>query len=251
MDNSNESQRSIAVSWTIHAMKNIMGMHSVRNKIFLNLHPNIQNIQRSVTFDAFQPIDKIIAYCNKICKYKPYIVFTAANPADKTLFADTHYQSFYLDNEHKHLYIIDPSRKNNANGIYLPHITHDVIKPFFEKKGYVCEFIEMTNPAQSITQDVFCQSWTMYLLLNVLNNGIRVIPIPRKQLDRYSILLNFFKDIINKIPTLQKTLRIEYAAELATNQQLILADGTKKDFNKLMLIDPVDLLNDMQANDML
>ena len=61
------------------------------------------------------------------------------------------------------------------------------------------------NPAQTLTEDVFCQSWTLYILLEVLAAGISnstlemdeiLINIPKKQIDKYEILLNFYKQIL-------------------------------------------------------
>ena len=183
--------------------------------------------------------------------YQPYVVFTASNQAEDTAEPETHYQTFYLDNVTKHLYMIDPSRKNNADGIYTPFIARDTIQPFYEQHGYVCKFIEMTNPAQSTSRDVFCQSWSLYILVNFLQDGLHTVHIPRNQLERYSVLLNFYQVIIDDIPTLQKELRKEYVSELQANKNLVLINGTNTDYNYLQKMDPVSLLFQMQAEDIL
>ena len=62
-------------------------------------------------------------------------------------------------------------------------------------------------------EDVFCQSWTLYILLEVLKKGVSnsssnsnsnsslemdeiLINIPKKQIDKYEILLKFYKQIL-------------------------------------------------------
>lgn len=252
MDYSNDIYRNTAVSWTLHALKSLLGLKTVRNKVITYFYPTIENLAKAETFDAFQPPDALLAYCAKIMHCQPYVVFTASNQADAAAeVAETHYQSFYLDNVQKHLYMIDPSRKNKADGIYTPFIARNTIQPFFTQHGYLCEFIEMTNPAQSNTRDVFCQSWSLYILVNFLQDGLHTVPIPRNQLTRYTILLNFYQVIIDDIPTLQKELQKEYVSELQANKALILTDGTETDYQHLLTIDPVSLLWKMQADDLL
>jgi hypothetical protein len=251
MDYSTDIYRSTAVSWTLHALKSLLGLKTVRNKIIKKFYPLIKNITKAETFDAFQSPEALVAYCAEIMHYQPYVVFTASNQADATAEPETHYQTFYLDNVTKHLYMIDPSRKNKADGIYTPFIARNTIQPFYEKQGYVCEFIEMTNPAQSSERDVFCQSWSLYILINFLQDGLHAVPIPRKQLERYTVLLNFYQVIITDIPSLKKELTKEYVSELEANKNLILTDGTEADYQYLLTMDPVSLLWQMQAADML
>jgi len=251
MDYSNDIYRSTAVSWTLHAIKSLLGLKTVRNKVIKKFIPDIKNINKSETFDAFQSPEVLLAYCEEIMYYKPYVVFTASNQAELTAEPETHYQAFYLDNVQKRLYMIDPSRKKNADGIYTPFIARDTIQLFYEQQGYVCEFIEMTNPAQSTSRDVFCQSWSLYILVKFLKDGLSTVSIPRKQIERYTILLNFYQAIINDLPTLQKELKNEYVSELNANKLLILADGTEADYQYLLTIEPVSLLRQMQAEDMM
>lgn len=252
MDYSNNMYRSTAVSWTLHAMKSLLGLKTVRNKVIKNFYPVIKNNAKSKTFDAFQSIETLLSYCSEIMHYQPYVVFTASNQAEEdTTEPETHYQTFYLDNVQKHLYMIDPARKKNKDGIYTPFIARDTIKPFYEQQGYTCEFIELTNPAQSSTMDVFCQSWSLYILINFLKEGFHTVSIPKKQLERYNILLNFYKMIINNIPTLHKEFKKEYVTELQANKNIILTDGTEADYQYLITMDPVSLLLQMQADDMI
>ena len=79
-----------------------------------------------------------------------------------------------LDNDEKKVYAIDPAYDKNADdfiGIYYAEVTHESIKPFLESKGYTFEFIPLSRPAQSTTNDVFCQSWSLLILLDMLHNN--------------------------------------------------------------------------------
>jgi hypothetical protein len=91
---------------------------------------------------------------------------------------------FYVDNINKQVFAIDPARKNGKDGIYTPFVSNDLLKPLFERHGYTFTFIEMTNPAQSSIRDVFCQSWSLYILLEILKNGVHKVKIPKPTLEK-------------------------------------------------------------------
>lgn len=88
-------------------------------------------------------------------------------------------------------------------------------------------------------------------MLKGVKEGFHTVSIPKKQLERYTILLNFYKMIINNIPTLHKEFKKEYVTELQANKNIILTDGTEADYQYLITMDPVSLLLQMQADDMI
>ena len=248
-DYSNDPYRETAISWTLHAMKSMLGIKSVRNKVLKHFYPSIKNLANAETFDAFDPAEKIVKYVEGIMHVEPYVVFTATNMAELVAVPETHYQTFYVDNINKQVFAIDPARKNGKDGIYTPFVSNDLLKPLFEKHGYTFTFIEMTNPAQSSIRDVFCQSWSLYILLEILKNGIHKVKIPKPQLERYGVLLQFYKDIL-QIPTMPQTLKKEYTSELKANKDVILSDGTEADYKHLLGMDPAILLQQMKKKDM-
>ena len=63
MDYSNDIYRNTAVSWTLHALKSLLGLKTVRNKVIKYFYPTIENLAKAETFDAFQPPDALLAYC--------------------------------------------------------------------------------------------------------------------------------------------------------------------------------------------
>lgn len=241
--------RETAISWALHAMKSMLGIKTVRNQILKYFYPDIKNLAKANTFDAFDPPDKIVKYAESIMNVVPYVVFTASNMAEAVAEPETHYQTFYVDNKDKKVYAIDPARKKGNDGIYTPYVSRNLLQPLFEKHGYTFTFIEMTNPAQSSIRDVFCQSWSLYILLEILNKGVHDVCIPKLQLERYDVLLTFYKEILN-IPTIPETLKKEYTSELTANKDLILSDGTNMDYKHLLGMDPALLLAQMKKKDM-
>jgi hypothetical protein len=262
--------RADAISWVLHAMKNVLGYNDVRKLVLEHYYPSIQNPEYINTFDAFikkykkeqsdydiKYNDKIIIlhkYFEDIMKLDEYVVFTATNIEEfrakgKGRDNETHYQTFIVDNKHLQLYAIDPALKSNGElGIYTPQIAIDEVMPFFENKGYTSQFIRLKNPSQTIEHDVFCQSWSLYILLQVLqkskNNDFNEISveIPKSQLDRYTVLLNFYKDIVTNIPDVNKILNEEYVS--------VLNEYKKTGYTKLNKLNASDLLLTMTPEEM-
>jgi hypothetical protein len=236
--------RADALSWVLHAMKNILGYEDIRKEVITFYYPTIKNSEHIKTFDAHigdynnnrddyednyaDKLDDLLDYCEDIMDLDDYVVFTATNIAeyrDVGKDTETHYQTFISDNKHKKLYSIDPALKpNNKIGVYTPQIALEEIMPFYEDNGYKTQFISLKNPAQTNdtgdNADVFCQSWSLYILIYVLqkskNNDFKgiVVDIPKSQLDRYKLLLDFYKNIVTNIPSIKTVLNDEYVSEL-------------------------------------
>ena len=239
----NVINRDAPISWALHALKNVLGYEDIRKKIIKKYYPDIDNAKYIRTFDAtvsYNPtnykekyaekINDILNYCKSIMNLTGYVVFTATNIEeyrDETQEKDneTHYQMFIVDNENHKLYAIDPALKpGNKKGIYVPQIALDIINPFFKKNGYKTQFVQLTNPAQTDNSeehaDVFCQSWTLYILFELLKkkhgHDFKDIDvnIPKDQLERYKILLQFYKNLLKTVPSIKKILNEEYVSEL-------------------------------------
>lgn len=274
--------RPDAISWVLHSMKNTLGYENIRAEVIKQLYPFIKNPEYIKTFDAFiedyenkeeytknynKKILEMENYFNDIIDLKSYVVFSASNIEEyreNERDAETHYQTFISDNKNKILYCIDPALKqrekplknpkrplyNNAYGIYYPGITINEIMPFYKKKGYKTQFISLSHAAQTDnteeSADVFCQSWSIYILLKVLENGNDdfsniVVDIPASQNERYKILLDFYKEVI-KIPMISETLNNEYSTELELYNH--------KDIKKLIKVIPSELLITISLSEM-
>jgi len=259
--------RNIAISWVLHSMKEVLGMEEIRNIIIRHFIPNLKYIDKIRTFDAFQQYDKppfdnkkkeIIEYCKKIIKWKNLGIFTATNIQINADDHETHYQCFIVDNKQQRVYAIDPAMDHTTEtgyGIYDPTVSYEVIKPFFEKKGYSFQYIRLTNPAQVNEEDVFCQSWSLYILINVLLQDTDTIDIPKQQIDKYVILLDFYKEILD-LQDVSTELDYVYKHNINTHTDFI-EKNAKKEMKKygltitdLLNIEPSKLIKSMTVSEM-
>ena len=259
--------RNIAISWCLHSMKEVLGMEEIRNIIIRHFIPNLRYIDKIRTFDAFQQYDKppfddkkkeIIEHCKKIIKWKSLGIFTATNIQINADDNETHYQCFIVDNKNKKVYAIDPAMDHTTEtgyGIYDPTVSYEVIQPFFEKKGYTFQYIRLTNPAQINEEDVFCQSWSLHILINVLLQNKYTIDIPKQQIDKYVILLEFYKEILD-IQDVSTELDYVYKHNIDTHTDFIEKNAKKEmkkyglTINDLLNIEPSKLIKSMSASEM-
>jgi len=264
-----ECNKSIAISWALEAMKTVLGYEDIRNTIIKHYFPQISNYEEMRTFDAFQQyetppfIDKaleITDYCEDVIEddaVNGIIVMTAANIQDSARDKYTHYQSFIIDKDEKRVYAIDPASKEAGIGIYEAAITETVVLPIFRAHGYECEFVSLKYPAQTNKKDVFCQTWTLIIVIQALKQmyespdkdiGVIDIPAPRPKINKYRILLDFFKDILRNIPEIARELEIEYISNMTLNKTTIMEYGS---FEKIVNLDVKDLILSMNPEEMM
>lgn len=276
--------RPIISSWVLHALKIILGDESIRQQILLHYHPELHkgnitklksvgNKQNHVkTFNAFiepgktreDKFEKIRIFLRTVIKLKGTVVFTASNIQYDEDDVETHYQTFIVDNDAKRVYIIDPANdrtvnKNDAKykksktilvsgqGIYYAQVAHEIIKTFFEQNtDYIVELVQLSYPAQIIENDVFCQSWSLYILDQLLENDAykksTVVKIPETQINKYDKILGFYKRIIRNIPNLSEYLTAEYVGEIQ--------DCVDCPQEALLNVDPVKFVLGMTKADM-
>ena len=177
--------RKEAISWLLHSLKILLGDESIRRYIIIKYNPLLTNQAKKCirTFNAFVQKGKtrndkakiIEDYCDDMSKRKGVVVFTATNIQQNELDNETHFQSYILDNNSKTIYIVDPAydkSKSGHAGIYMAEVSNEVVIPFFKKKHYDTLFIDLNRPAQVSDGDVFCQSWSLYILLELLKNNM-------------------------------------------------------------------------------
>ena len=115
------------------------------------------------------------------------------------------------------------------------------------------------NPAQTLTEDVFCQSWTLYILLEVLASGVSssistlemdeiLINIPKKQIDKYEILLNFYKQIL-VVESISDKLDKTYKSNVKKNKAFIKTHTTN--FKNIALMSATDIILNMKPSDLM
>jgi len=263
---SKATKKSNAISWVLHALKIVMGDESIRQEILLHYHPtlhrgNITAIKRIdprkhgkehvFTFDAFVKTEdtddsfevaierkraEIRRYLSEIIEMRGIVVFTATNIQQYAEDYETHFQTFIVDNNKKTVLAIDPAYDKTVlkpntkkkilteyQGIYYAEVTHEVIKPFFQENAPDYEF-------------------TLYILDSLLTDPeIEEFEIPETQIEKYGMILRFYKRIFKDIPTLKNYLKFEYEGEIVENF------GDDSDFLKE---NPAKILMEMTKNDM-
>ena len=259
-----------AKKWALRSMRDVMGRKHVRKAILQQFVPNIKNLDHSETFDGFRDAEdpslyknkesQILAYCEKIRTIQPYVVFTASN----ILFDDldehgkqdtqTHYQCFYVDNANKILYVFDPSRTaDGKEGIYEPQITKKTVGKFFRSKKYEVVYVRPTHPAQMYDSDVFCQTWSLYLLIQFFKHDCEkktVLSVPEKMVDKYAVIIDFYHKILDTIPEVKNELVWAYQEDLKNQDHVdeILADGgTKHTIQDMLKQNPYRTIKSMNA----
>jgi len=257
--------RQEAISWLLHSIKILFGDESIRRYIIVKYNPEIDNQAKKClrTFNAFVQNGKtredktkqITKFCDEMSKRHGIIVFTATNIQQDKLDMETHFQSYILNNNTKTLFVIDPAfdkTKEDQKGIYMAEVSNEVVIPFFQTLGYSNNFIELSSPAQICDGDVFCQSWSLLILLNKLRNNEFLkdmsFDIPQHQIDKYDMLLQFYKQIFTDLPELGDNLRTEYEAEIINTCGPNAPTKVKKE--GILQFDPVELLLDMSKNEM-
>ena len=255
--------KELSISWLLHSIKILLGDESIRRYIIIKKFPKLKHkLKKDIrTFnpfvrkgktrqDKFKEIENYLEYIIKL--KKDIVVFTATNIQQNDEDNETHFQTFIVDNNNKKAYVIDPAYNKNEDefiGIYYAEVTHEVIKPFLESKGYKLQFIPLSRPAQSTTNDVFCQTWSLLILLDLLKTKKYQEPhmeykIPSTELKCYEMILDFYKDIfIDSMPELLENLQEEYNGSINDN------DETEEQKEKLLKIDVAGLLYQMKKSD--
>jgi hypothetical protein len=187
------------ISWIVYCLRILLGDEKVRNIIQNRILQN-DKIYYGKTFGIDNGNKEkrniiITQYLDFIIKVenKDYATFTISNHPD-LITEETHYQGFMIDYKNKKLYIFDPAFTTKGSGIYKPYISEDLVLPFFESNSWKTEFIVFSNPCQTNQRDVFCQTWSLIMIIKMLNYNYNDIPIKEK--DKYVVLAEFYRQII-------------------------------------------------------
>lgn len=212
------------ISWALYSMRAILNHSDVRNKVLvLYLQSQIKQefIRLGPTFEGEYNLADLKRYILSIVGVPGKYLFTAANLPDRG--SETHYQTYVVNNftSPPTVVMIDPARKSTGKGIYEPHISVQFVQPLFESRGYLVGWLKTTNACQTKVEDVFCQSWSLYLQIQAVINPLSKIRIPRSQRDKYAILLEFYKYLLRLDRSVCGKLREEYREAIMTHPHLV------------------------------
>jgi len=106
--------------------------------------------------------------------------------------------------------------------------------------------VPLSHPAQIIADDVFCQSWSLYILITLLVNQAYLTTaqfyVPESQLDKYDTILGFYKRLAAEVPAFSEQLNKEYIDEVKR--------CTNCNKTKLLKVNPEKWLLRMTKEDM-
>lgn len=254
-------------SWLLDALRRVFGYEDIRNLILKTMVDDDQ-VSYGKTFGMEHTEKQLDAYLKKITskppRQKKYLLFTASN---EEYMGETHYQTFIVDYQKKHLWSIDPASVMGKEGIYAAYVATDTIIPFFKKIGWKTSFVRLTNACQMTDDDIFCQTWSLWLQICfirvlLLDKKSKTITIPSSLLVRYKDLLQFYKGCI-AIPEVCKELTTTYQETIKSSPALVEGQKTKKAKDKLinyylsfdpcgevMRMNEFDLMTDDQRNNL-
>jgi hypothetical protein len=255
----------VLTSWVLDALRKVFGLEDIRQEILKYFIPKIYhtNILFGKTFGSDSKPTELKKYMESLLKkQKRYILFTASNYAKD---GETHYQTFVLDQSSKHLWILDPASVMGKTGIYQPYIaTYDII-PFFSKNGYTTEFVKLRNACQTSEDDIFCQTWSLFLQIEFMKRYLKdditqiILPIPKSLYKRYKYLIAFYKKCAKHVESVCKDLQDIYSNEIKTSPYIVMGLKTiqqkreRRDYyysfnpcKELMKMNEIDLMVDEQ-----
>jgi len=239
--NSPEDKAS-TISYVLYSLRALMNEDDIRARVLTSFLKQVPDIAIGKSFSYNYELESLNAYLEEILESPTRVLFTAANLTQK-VGGQTHYQTFVVDNTHKTLLMIDPSR-NYATGksVWDPKIAKKVVEPFFKEKGFTTEWLNTSAACQVKQADVFCQSWSLYLQIQAILMRGEPIDIPVGQDEKYEILLDFYKKILEDPHTCGE---LEYA------YRAYVKDSTKGPFNKMLLkASPCAVIRTMTYKDM-
>lgn len=253
-------------SWVLDALRRVFGYEDLRNLILRSMDRQDKGVVYGKTFGAEHTEKQLKRYLTKITGDKTppshkYLLFTASNQADQ---GETHYQTFIVDYTKKKVWVMDPSSVMGKEGIYAAFVALDTIIPFFQQKGWDTAFVKLSHACQSTEDDVFCQTWSLWLqsrFLRVLREGGKkqTLSVPASLRTRYKELLRFYKENI-AIPEVCKELKDTYRDTIKTSQALVHGASpteAKEIIRHYLSFDPceevlrmneLDLMTDKQRN---
>lgn len=261
--NKGNIEDGVLVSWVLDAVRRVLGLEDIRKDILKYFIPvkYHDQITFGLTFGSEAKPKEIEKYLESLVlsNNKKLILFTASNLA---LNSETHYQSFVLDPIHKHLFVIDPSSFMGQVGIYEPYVAMTVIVPFLKQFGFTSEFVKLSNPAQSTDDDIFCQTWSLFLQIQFMKSYLHsndhkviILDISKSLRIRYKYLIAFYKSCLKNISNFCRDLNEIYIHEISKSKYLVVgiksADERKLLRNYYKSFDPCMQLKKMNEIDLM
>ena len=246
-------------SWIVAIIKETMGVEVVRNDILRYFLRNLpqHNIVYGPTFSIGMAKERLYKFLNEVISAiqngeDRIILFTCNNnygPVTKgTKMIETHYQTFIVQCQKKRITMIDPSRRRTMEGMYWPYAAM-VVYFYIKSRVHECKFywLKMTDPCQvkysssyvedkfgnkiPDNDDVFCQSWSLYLLISALQTNNTLIYIPYRIEEKYDILIEFYHGRRKNVPIFHEEFQAAWnAIGIKKNKRTAFKDEDTRQF---------------------
>lgn len=197
------SDEEILDSWILHSLRDTIEDQSIRNKILKKELSSNSDIVYGETLNAFDDRAEYIKEITKIARKaknltKQYYLFTVSNLYDPSSY-ETHFQTFIYEKTSNTLYTIEPSK-----GLYRDYAVECVVDIFNKEFSKInIKTVETSNACQKDGNDVFCQTWSLYLQIlkmeKLLKGDTSKISISSVDKTKFSKLLEFYKENIHLI----------------------------------------------------
>ena len=170
----NEKRENIA-SWLTYSLRELMTYDDIRNSILRKYLVRLDLYHLGSTFSYLEKEDQPILekYLETLPENK-ISLFTASNFVDPLIKEEkeepeTHFQSYIYDPLDKKLYVLDPAKSFGEES--QRQITNQIIVPYFLSKRNLTQqdIILVPNYCQVSNRDVFCQTWSLILLIQTIN----------------------------------------------------------------------------------
>lgn len=249
-------------SWILVAIMNTMANGEARNKILRGFLKD-DSIEFGPTF-SIDNGDKLNEFLDRLVRYmkegiKKTVAFTSNSfyglkdyPNENT---ETHYQSYVVDTGERTILMIDPSRKHTITGIYAPISSWYIACYLTNKIRCYPYWLKISNPCQVIYDDIYCQSWTLFLMFKYLKDKMNVnsiVDIPNDLYSKYKELLFFYK---SALPLVRKQLDIEWnhllndPTKIPPEDAKLYRDEKINIFDEFNLFKPEDIYDEERIED--
>jgi hypothetical protein len=248
--------RELVVSWVLYAMRFVFNREDIRTRVLQNALADLPGLTYGPTWT---PVDgageqALLAYVrSQAASATGPVLFTASNLPDPETY-ETHYQTFILDPRSRLLWAIDPSRTAaGREGVYAAPMARFLGDRL--PRPYRLRYVPVSATCQTDENDVFCQTWSLWLQIQAVRALGERVAVPSSQQERYALLLTFYQDAL-RLPNVCEALTHQYADELVFHRTSILQGARVPKTQRvafmsaLRAVDPCAVLRGMVPEDM-
>ena len=156
-------------------------------------------------------------------------------------------QYIIIDKMMKEVYLIDPTYETSI--IINPCRR---IAAFFQVQGYHCNSVLIKNQTSANILPKYRNSWSLFALIESLTQLQSPVKcagtVHYSEKTQYLLLFDFYKDIVQHIPEVQRDLRHSFIEKMNHKQS---QKSCKKIFETIIQLDPTEIILSTPGNDII